>query len=95
MKARHLAAMAAAAGLGLIPAASAEDRHDRVEKQTLQQAVAFEKHKEQAAQRQARMERRQGTGQSRADRESKASADRIERKQTGGAAAKPEKQPPR
>ena len=78
----------------LIPAAVAEDRHDKIEKQDMRQAIQFERQKEQAAARQARIERRGGGEQARARNDRKTSADRAAPGDSRHA-AKPEKQAPR
>jgi hypothetical protein len=53
--------------LGLVPV-PASFAADRVEHQDMRQAIAFERHKEEAAAHQARIERGKERAQSRADR---------------------------
>jgi hypothetical protein len=72
MKSRLLAAFVGAVTLSAA-AETVQDRPDRVEQQSMQQAVAFEKHKQKVADRQARIEQ-QRTSTNQADR----SADRQE-----------------
>ena len=82
----------AAGTFGTVPGALAADRPDQVEKQDMRQAIAFERHKEEAAARQARAERRGGSEKARRERESKSSADRSmapDRKDGKGRAGSP------
>ncbi len=58
MKSKLLAAIVAAGTCAAAAQTGVKDRPDRLEQQTMQQAIAFEKHKQAAADRQAKIEQR-------------------------------------